>query len=176
MRLANRVLCAGLALALLVGGLVVAAEILLAALRRGPWLVPHDRWQQWATTTTWSDRGARVLFLALLGAGLVLLTVEWWRRRPSSLALAPGGGEVTADLDRRGVERWLGDRVGRVEGLSEARAEVGSRVVRIRADSLDAEVGPVQQRTRDALGRHLEELALARSLRMKVDVRQRRVS
>lgn len=176
MRIANRVLCAVLALSLLVAGVVVAVEIVLAGLQRGPWLVPHDRWQRWALTTSWSDRSARVLFVALVAVGLGMLAVEWWRRRPSSLSLEATSGGVAADLDRRGVERWLADRVERVEGVTEAHAEVGARVLRVRAGSVGDDVSGVERRTREALGRHLEELALARPPRVKLDVRPRRVS
>lgn len=104
-RVINRALCAVLALALLVAGLVVISEIVLAGLNRGPWLVPHDRWWRWATTTAWSDRGARLLFAGLVLAGLVLLTLEAWRRRSSSLPLAPGPGAWPA---RSTAGMWSG--------------------------------------------------------------------
>lgn len=176
MRLANRVLSAVLALSLLVAGLVVAAEIVLAGLQRDPWLLPHDRWRRWATTTMWSDRSARVLFVALVAAGLALLAVEWWRRRPSSVPMASGSGGVAVELDRRRMERWLADRLQRVEGVTQASTEVGARVVRVQAASVSADRGGVEQRIRDAVARHLEELALVRPLRVKVDVRSRRAS
>lgn len=176
MRVANRILCAVLALALLAGGLVVAVEIVLAGLGRRPWLVPHDGWRNWATVTTWSARSARVLFAALVVVGLALLALELWRRRPPALPLASATGDVAAELDRRSMERWLADRVERVEGVSGAQAEAGAKVVHVRADSVGGDAGVVEQRVRDAVGRHLEELALARPLRVKVDVRSRRVS
>ena len=174
-RVVNRVLCAVLALALLVAGLVVIIEIVLAGLQRGPWLVPHDRWWRWATTTAWSHRSARLLFAGLVLTGLVLLTLEVRRRHPSSLPLAPGPGGVASELDRRDVERWLAEWAGRVEGVTEAQAEVRNRVVRVRAGSVGGDTGAAQQRTRDTLARHLEELGLARPLAVKVDVRSKRV-
>lgn len=176
LRLANRVLCAALALLLLVGGLVVAAEILLAGVGRGPWLVPYDDWRRWAATTAWSDRSARLVFAGLVLAGLGLLVLELWRRRPAALPLTPGAGGMATDVDRRDVERWLVDRVDRIEGVTQAQAEVGAKVVRVRAGSVGGDVGAIEQRTRDALARDLEGLALARPLQVKVDVRPRRVS
>ena len=44
MRVVNRVIAAVLALALLVGGLLVAVEIVVAGFDRRPWVLPHDRW------------------------------------------------------------------------------------------------------------------------------------
>lgn len=172
----NRVLCALLALLLLVGGLLVAVEILLAGLDRSPWLVPHDQWRDWATTTSWSQREARLLFVGLAVVGLALLLVELWRRRPSSMPLAAGPGGVASDLDRRGIERWLAERVRRVEGVSQAQAEVGARVVRVRAGSVGGDAAAVEQRIREMVRGSLEELALGRTLQAKVDVTSRRVS
>ncbi len=176
LRLANRVLCAVLALLLLVGGLVVAAEIVLAGIGRGPWLVPYADWRRWAATTAWSERSARLVFAGLVLAGLALLMLELWRRRPSSLPLVPVAGGVAADIDRRDVERWLVDRVDRIEGVTQAQADVGAKVVRVRAGSVGGDIRAIEQRTRETLARDLEELALARPLQVKVDVQSRRVS
>lgn len=173
---ANRVLCAVLALVLVVGGLLVAIEIVVAGLDRNPWLVPHDQWRRWATTTSWSDRDARLLFAGMVVVGLGLLFVELWRRRPSSLPLGPGPGGVASDLDRRGVERWLADRVGRVDGVAQAQANVGAKVVRVRAASVASDTSAVEQGARDMVQRSLEELALARPLRVKVEIHPNRVS
>ncbi len=174
MRILDRVLSAVLALALLAGGVVVAVEILLAGVDRGPWVVPYDRWREWAATTAWSNGEARLLWIALLAAGLGLLVVALWRRRPASLPLAPGPAGVAAELDRRGTERWLGERAGRVEGVSQARARVRATAVRVRAESVTTDGAEVRRRAADTVARHLGELGLARPLRVKAEVRSRR--
>ncbi|CAN5669191.1 hypothetical protein BH20ACT1_BH20ACT1_12480 [soil metagenome] len=176
MPIANRVLATVLALALLVSGAVMAVEILLASVDRGPWLAPYDTWWEWATTTPWSHGDARLLFAVLAGIGLGLVVVELRRHRPVSLPMVPAASGVVAELDRRGVERWLADRAARVEGVSRAEAEVGTRAVHVRAASVASDSGGVEQRTRETVTRPLAELALARPLRVKVEVQSRRVS
>lgn len=174
--LAQRVMSALLALALMLGGLVVAAEIMVAGFGRQPWLVPHDRWWQWAATTGWSDPGARLVFAGLLVTGMVLVALAWWRRPPSSLALASGAGGVAAEVDRRDLERWLVERMARVDGVSQARIEVGTRTVRVSIVSVGGDGNGVERRTREAVERQLEALALARPLPVRVDTRSGRVA
>lgn len=174
MRIANRVLSAALALCLLVGGLLVAAEVVAGVAGWGPWLVPYDRWERSARTTPWSDGSIRLLFAALVAAGLVLLVVQVGRRRPEALAVTGGKGDVEASLDRRGVERWLADKLERVEGVTDVRARVGRKDVRLRVGTVSPHTGATEQRVSEATERHLRELHAEPRLRPRVDVRGRR--
>lgn len=173
MRVADRVLSAILALALMVGGLLVAAEIVLGGLGRGPWILPYDRWERSAVATPWSDGNARLIGLALVGGGVVVLAVQVARRRPQALDLTGGKDRAPASLDRRGVERWLADRVERVEGVADARTRLRRRVAVVRASSVGQDHHDVERRLRETVAGHLGELDLAMPLRVDVRVASR---
>lgn len=174
MRVLDRVLSAVLGLVLLVGGLVVAIEIVLAALGRSPWLVPHDRWADSARTTPWSDPGLRVVFVGLAAAGALLLVAEVARRRPEALPLAARGAGVVAALDRRAVERWLVQRVERVDGVAGAGVRIMARRTVVEATSVGRDSGAVEPGVREVAAGSLESLGLDRPTRLAVKVRPRR--
>lgn len=173
MRIFDRVLSAVLGLALLVGGLVTAIEIVLAGLGRSPWLLPHDRWAEMARTTAWSDTDVRPIAAGLIAAGVVLLVVEAARRRPEALTLAAGGSGVVSELERQGVERWMVERVERVEGVSAAGVRIGSRSVVVEATSVGRDIATVDRGVREAAAGGLESLRLDRTPRLRVKVRPR---
>ncbi len=168
----NRALCAVLALAALVGGLVVAAEIVVAGFERGPWLIPYDRWDRFARATPWSDADVRLAGAAMLTVGIAILAVQLVRRRPSALALSAASGGTPADLDRRGAEWWLSERAGQVVGVVEAGVSVGRAVVVVRARSLDPDTAAVEGRLRDEVSGGLQALGVDH-LRVKVEVKRR---
>lgn len=170
MRIANRVLCAVLALSLVVGGLLAAAEVVLAGLGREPWLVPYERWERVLRTTPWSDGGVRLVLAGLVAAGVALLALEAVRRRPEELAMAPGPA-AEAVVDRRSAERWLAGRVHRVEGVVDASARLGRRTAVVRVGSVGRSTEGLEPRVREAVAGHLDELGLAKPLRVGVEVR-----
>jgi len=172
-RIFDRVLSAVLGLALMVGGLVTAIEIVLAGLGRSPWLLPHDRWAEIARTTTWSDTDVRPIAAGLIAAGVVLLVVEAARRRPEALTLAAGASGVVSELDRQGVERWMVQRVERVEGVSAAGVRIGSRSVVVEATSVGRDIATVDRGVREAAAGGLESLGLDRTPGLRVKVRPR---
>ena len=82
MRAFNRVLSLLLGLALLVGGLLVAAEVAAALLDRGELVIPARRWAEELRATTFAD--AQVVFGVVAAVGLVLFVAEarrWPKRR-----------------------------------------------------------------------------------------------
>ena len=115
MRAFNRVLSLLLGLALLVGGLLVAAEVAAALLDRGELVIPARRWADELRATTFAD--ARVVFGVVAAVGLVLFVAEarrWPKQRvPLSddqqrlVAAAPLPGAAPRS---RGHHRHCGDR------------------------------------------------------------------
>ena len=82
MRAFNRVLSLLLGLALLAGGLLVAAEVAAALLDRGELIIPARRWADELRATTFTD--TRVVFGVIAAVGLVLFVAEarpWPKRR-----------------------------------------------------------------------------------------------
>jgi len=174
-RTLNRFVSAVLALVLLVGGVLVAAEIVSGAFgREEPLLLPWDRWYDDATSTAWSDPDVRLACAGLVLAGVLLLVLEAARRRPRAVALTDGTDGVHADLDRRGLEAWLGQRVAEVDGVSTAKATITGSTAQVRAET----AGPRNDRLHDELqvaaGRALDRLELAHPLAVKVAVRSTR--
>ena len=141
MRILNRVLAAALALALLVGGLLVAAEIVVAGFGADPWVVPHDQWYDAGRDTDWDSPTSRWFFVALTALGLALLALRLAQRRPETLRLPAGEGGPTAEVWRRSLERSLERAAGRVDGVASARARLSRTRARIvaRADRLATE-------------------------------------
>lgn len=171
MRVANRVLAAVLGLALFVGGLVVAVEIVVAGFDRRPWVLPHDRWYTSARLRTWESAPPRWIFIGLVVAGLLILFVQLARRRPAAFALTPGA--VPADLGRRSLEKALVREATRVDGVAAAKAKATGERVDVVATSNRRQTGDLEPRVTMALDRRLGALGLARPPTVKVKVHGR---
>jgi hypothetical protein len=170
-RILNRFVSALLALALLAGGLVLAAEIVSAAFGRDePLVLPWDRWYDDATTTPWSDPDVRLVCAALVVAGVLLLLLEAARRRPTAIPMSAGTTGGRADLDRRGLEAWLGQRMVEVDGVSGAKARITKSAATVRAETPGRETGRLRDELQVAAGRALDQLELARPIPVKVTV------
>lgn len=173
-RTTNRIVSALLAVALVIGGILVAVEVVLSALDRDHWVLPHEDWARNARETVYTDRSARILFLLLALAGLALLLLELVRRRPPALRLTDRDGDVRADLDRRGIERWLATRLTDVEGVAGTKAKITRRAVEVKAQTPQRDVGDIQRRLEGAAQENLDQLGLAQPLRARAKVTSRR--
>jgi Family of unknown function (DUF6286) len=170
MRIANRVLAAVLALALLVGGLLVAVEIVVAGFDRSPWVLPHDDWYRSARTRAWDSAPPRWIFIGLVVAGLLLLLLQT-RRRPAALPLTPAA--IPADVNRRSLEKALVREARRVDGVAAAKARVAPERADVVATTNRRQEGDLPARVQAALDRRLGSLGLARppAARVKVNAR-----
>lgn len=171
MRIANRVVAALLGLALVVGGLLVAAETVVAAFGRRPWVLPYDRWYRSARLRSWESASTRWILIALLAGGLMLLFLQLARRRPTALELAPGG--APADIGRRSLERSLVRAASEVDGVSRARVKVGREQAEVSATTNRRQAGDLQARVAEALERRTRSLGLARPPAVRVKVHTR---
>ena len=171
MRIVNRVLAAVLALALLVGGLIVAVEIVVAGFDRRPWVLPHDDWYRSARLRTWDSAPPRWIFIGLVAAGLLLLFVELARRSPAALALTPGA--VPADVGRRSLERSLAREATSVDGIAAAKARVGKEKVAVVASSNRRQTDDLEPVLSHALDRRMAAVGLARPPAVRVKVQGR---
>ena len=174
MRVANRVLAAVLALALFVGGLLIAVEIVVAGFDRRPWVVPHDDWYNSARLRSWESAPPRWIFIGLVAAGLALLISQLARRRATTLALTPGS--VPADLGRRSLEKSLVREASRVDGVSAAKAKIKDDRADVIASSNRRQTDDLGPRVTQALDRRMGALGLARppAVRVKVNGRSSR--
>jgi hypothetical protein len=177
MRALNRAVSAVLALLLLLGGVLVALEIVAAFFgREQPLLLPWDEWYRSAVDTPWSDPDLRLAFVLLLAAGVLLLGLEAASRRPQAVAMAGHDGAAPADLDRRGLERWLTARLSRVDGVSKTKVGISRKGAVIDAATPGRETERVRDQLRVTAGEALAELDLARPMPLRVRVQSGRAS
>ena len=151
MRIVNRVLAVAAALALAAGGVLVTAEIVLAGLGQGPWILPYEDWFSSARTNRWDSSGPRALFLGLALAGGLLIALQMVRARPRSLPLEDG--RARAGISRRSLEQALARAACSQPGVATATARVRRHRARLEAGTF---------RPPDEMRPELEETARAR--------------
>jgi hypothetical protein len=165
----RRVVSALLALALLLGSLLMIAEIVLAALGRAP-LLPYSEWTGWLRTHSWNDWRVNVVLGGLFVLGLLFLVLALRRGKPASLALSSGSDGVAATASRRSVEKSLAAAAARTTGIAAATASVSRRTARVNARTV-ARSGPgVRAEVESAVRGHLDSLGLERPLRTRVNL------
>jgi hypothetical protein len=106
MRVVNRLLSLLLGLALVCGGLLVAAEAMATALGAGPFGIPVSRWAALLEHRQVQDVWAVAGFAVAIAIGAVLLLVEVWPRRPLRVEIGVDG-PTSWWLSRRSVEMEL---------------------------------------------------------------------
>ncbi|SNR95092.1 hypothetical protein SAMN06893096_1015 [Geodermatophilus pulveris] len=170
MTVLNRLLATVLALALLLGGLLAVAEIVLAALGQEPWLVPHPDWTAWLAGRTLRSAVVRAALAGAVVLGLVLLVPALRRGRPGALPLPPRVPSVRTTASRKGIERTLRAAATRPDGVRDATVRARRRTVRVRAATALRDPGDLQSRVTGAVTERLEELGLSGTLRPRVTV------
>ena len=172
MQVLNRVLSTLLALVLLLGGLLAVVEIVLAALGRPHWLVPHEQWSSWLAEQTFASAVVRAVLVGLAVLGLLLLGAALRRGRPGALALPTRTDRVRVTASRRGVERTLARAARRPAGVRSARVRAGRRRVRVTATTALRSPGDLRRQVTAAVDERLDELGLAGTVRSTVTVSQ----
>jgi hypothetical protein len=170
MHLLNRVLATLLALALFLGGLLAVAEIVLAALDRPAWLIPHQQWSSWLGGQTFSDGIVRAALIGLVLLGLLLLIAALRRGKPGALRLPGRTDGVRVSASRRGIERSLATAARRADGVRTARARARRRSVRVKATTALRATEDLQQPVTAVVTERLDQLGLAGVLRPRVTV------
>ena len=131
----TRALAALLALALLLGSLLVIVEVVVAAAGRGPWLVPYPEWTTWMQQRGWNDRVVRAILVGLVVVGLLLLFLAVRRGKPATLPLRGRTPGVDVKASRKSVERSLVAAASRTSGVTGADASVRRSSARIEAQA-----------------------------------------
>lgn len=147
MRLLNRLAVLLVALALLVGGVLVVIEVFAVALHRPGLVVDHDGWYRTLTTTRLRDPWVRTGIVTTGALGLLTLIGQLVRWKPQRLPIRLAEGW---HLQRRSVERHLAGTADSVPGVGGANAVVrrrgGGWRTRIRAVG-EASLGPAVEQT-----------------------------
>ncbi len=177
MRLANRLLGALLALAVMAGGVVLIVEVIASAAGHRPALVPWHTAYDWARRTTWAAGGVRVACGVLIALGLILLIAELKPARVTRLVAEPadaGGADIDTAYTRRGLAAAIRSAVVGVDGVRGASVTVRRRKVSVAATARARDrvaARGLQDPVTAAAGERLTALRLRRPPSLSVRVR-----
>lgn len=177
MRLLSRLLALLLSFAVLVGGVVLAVEVVAQRVGAGPVLVGWPALYRWADRTPWTAAGVRLTCAALAVLGLVLLALQVKPRRPGRLRLATADPATDAAITRRGLAQALRATVADIDGVRDVRVAVRRRRIRIRAVAAAGQPDggvPIRDRVVEVAQARLDALRLLRAPRLAVRVATRR--
>jgi len=166
----TRVLSALLAIALLLGSLLVVVEIVAAAFDRPPRLVPHPEWTSWLRSHSWNDWIVDSILVGFVVVGLLLLLLAFRRGKPATLSLAGRMPGVKVTASRRSVEKSLAAAASRTTGVAGATASVGRRTARIEARTVTRSEPDLRKEVESAVKARLDSLGLERPLRTRVNL------
>ncbi|MDQ6698455.1 MAG: DUF6286 domain-containing protein [Actinomycetota bacterium] len=173
MRATNRLISILLGLALAVVLLLAAIEVALARLDRNeltPW---HARYRT-LRAATWDATGTRVGFGILLAAGIVLLFLQLWRRRPVTLPLEEGPQLAPATVRRRHLDRALTGDTAHIDGVASSRVKAKRRRVDVDARTNRLNPGDLEQRLHTVVDGRISSLGLTEQLPVNVDLEHRK--
>jgi hypothetical protein len=176
MRLVNRLLAVVLGLALLAGGLLLAAEAGLAAAGRRPWLVRFDTWLTPLRQTTLGDPIVPTIALAVAALGLLLLIVQVrpWAPRLLAIRRRTGVEPVHWSVYRRSVEREVCAAVDTVAGVTETTARLRGKRSRWRLTVSPRGRADSRTQVRDVVAGQLDRIAAPLPVKLRVSMRRPR--
>jgi len=166
----TRVVCALLALALILGSLLALVEIAAAALDRDPALVPHPEWTSWLRAHNWNDWTVNAVLGGLVVVGLLFLLLAFRRGKPASLALRSRTDGVGVIASRRSVEKALAAAAARTPGITGASASVSRRTASVDARTVARSEPGIREEVETAVRGRLDSLGLERTMRARVDL------
>lgn len=179
MRAFERLLSLLLAVAVVVGSLLLAVEVVWAALGKSPLLIQWQSTYDRGGTDAWDSAPVRTAAVVLLVVGLLLLLAELKPRRTPRLQLTGTDPSFDAAVTRRSLRSALLNAAKQVDGISGAKARVSGRRARVTATSRLGSVETAQSLTSEleaALRERLDSLQLARTPRLRARVTPRRHS
>jgi hypothetical protein len=166
----TRVVCALLALALLLGSLLAVVEIAAAALDRAPALVSHSEWTSWLRAHSWDDWTVGAMLGGSVVLGLLFLLLALRRGKPASLPLSSRTDGVDVSASRRSVEKLLVAAAARTTGVAGASASVSRRTARVDAQTMARSEPGIREEVESTVRGRLDSLGLARRLRTRIDL------
>lgn len=171
MRVLNRLLATVLALGLLVGGLVVALEVVLTGITRHPVLLRYRGGLADLRRHAWNDSVVRVVAVVVIVVTVLLLLAELLPSRPPQVeGSGPAGYRVT--FARRPLERALGRLARRQSGIDKATVKVRRRKVIVKARTITSDVSAARAALDSAMSDGVGRLPLQRTPKVKVSLRR----
>lgn len=155
-----------LGVVVLVGGLLIATEAVLALIHRPPWLVPFGSWYAALSQARGGPTLAVGCAMTVTGIGLLLAELRPWP--PYRLRIDPADGAGEWFVLRRSAERRLGTVAGRVAGVGGARVRLRGRGTRWRVGVTAAAPLDARAALERALRAELRTLAAPDGSRLRV--------
>ncbi|GAC1590237.1 MAG: hypothetical protein NVS3B21_07620 [Acidimicrobiales bacterium] len=173
MRITGRIISALLAMALAVGGVLVALEVLVARLGRHYLVLDHPRWDHYVRANTWAAPSFRWLMVLMVIGGVVLVALGLAHRRPLQVETVGMGTPTRIAIQRSSLESALGDDAGRVDGVSEARVRVDKGIAKVSARSNRRDVGGLDRAVTQRVEQRLADWGLAGRVQVRARVTAR---
>lgn len=172
-RAANRVVATVLALLLLAAAVIGIVEVVLAALGRQPWLLPHATVAADLHSRLWTDGLVRACAAVVAVLGLVLLVLGLRRGSPSGIDLHSDTDGVSMTVTRKSLQRYLAGVAAAQTGASSASATAGRGRVTVRAVTAQRDPNDLQTRIWDAVTTRVDALHPVKALKTAVSVHRR---
>ena len=174
MPLANRVLAVVLAIVFLLLGIVTVVEIVGRAVgHSGQVLVPYARPARWLDGQAWTAHWVIAGLIVLAVLGLILLVSQLKPRKPGLLVLHSDVNGVTVATPRKSLSRAMSRIAGDVDGISAARAELGSRTAKVTAVTHLRDTTGLADTVESTVSTWLSGLGLERTPMVKVALNQK---
>lgn len=177
MRVVERILSLLLAVAVILGSVVLALEVLWAAFGQDPLLVPWQSSYARGNAQAWDTPPVRIAAVVLVVIGLLLLLAELTPRRTPRLQMIGSDPTIDAAITRRSLRSALLNAARQVDGVSSARVTVSRRKASVTATSRLGSADTAQGLTAEletALRERLDSLQLAKTPRLRTRVNPRR--
>ena len=168
MRVTTRIASTLLAALLAVASLVALAELALAAFGRAPWLVDWRAAETFGQEHSWDDAAVRLIAVALLAAGVVLVVAALRPRPPVTLESDASTEHVQLRIRTRSLEQLLDREIGRVDGVAGSTSHWDARSVTVRATTRRSHDGGIEERVRTRASGVLQRLGIERAVRVHV--------
>ncbi len=172
-KIIDRLLAAILGLAFLAAGVLAAIEIVLGLLGQPAWIVPQDRWYGTLTTSDWTTTWLRTAASIACAAGVILIMLQFVRRRPAGLQVRSPQLSLRAWVGRRSVERSLERAARDIDGIASAKARVRSNRVIVYAMARRRDTSGLLPRVQQAVQDRIEVIELQQPPRLSVRVQGR---
>jgi hypothetical protein len=173
MRVLNRFLALIAGLAVIAAAVIVAVEVSADRLGDQPVILDWHPWLRWAQRNTWNAASVKIAAGIVALAGLIILLVQLWPRRKARLEIHPDGvhPQTSVALTRKGLAAAVSGATRDVEGVRDGRVRLRRRSIALDVTAEGSDeftLASLNDTVRSAAQRCLDELAPARSLRMKV--------
>lgn len=177
MRVIERFLSLLLALAAIVGAVLLALEVGWAVAGKPPLLINWRSTYTSGNSHAWDTAPVRIVAIVVLAVGLLLLLAELKPRRASRLTLTGTDPSIDTAITRRSLRATLLADAKQVDGVSGAKAKVSRRKITVtavsRLGSADAAKGLTGE-LETTLRSRLDALQLASVPRLRARVAPRR--